>query len=96
MVYSRIGTMSGKAGQRALKWHFDPPSTLHLSRSTSAAKKIIDFSNMVVLPAPVTTPAVTPNATYHYPKSEVALRIGTGGSGQSGLLEALAQAFIKL
>ncbi|KAM0802258.1 putative extracellular tungstate binding protein [Usnea florida] len=47
----------------------------------------------------VTTPAVAPNATYHYSKSdiksEIALRIGTGGSGQTGLLEALAQEFIK-
>ncbi|KAK4694773.1 hypothetical protein P7C71_g2859, partial [Lecanoromycetidae sp. Uapishka_2] len=40
-------------------------------------------------------PAVPANATYHFPKSEVALRIGTGGSGQSGLLEELAQEFIK-
>ncbi|MCJ1280008.1 hypothetical protein MMC21_007833 [Puttea exsequens] len=42
-----------------------------------------------------TTPTVTANATYHYPTPKVALRIGTGGSGQSGLLQALAEAFIK-
>ena len=35
------------------------------------------------------------NATYALAGTDVALRIGTGGSGQSGLLQALAEAFIK-
>ena len=44
---------------------------------------------------PDVTPTVTANSTYNYPSPEVKLRIGTGGSGQSGLLQALAEAFIK-
>ncbi|KAL2038000.1 hypothetical protein N7G274_009220 [Stereocaulon virgatum] len=45
--------------------------------------------------APTSTPAVTANAVYHYPNARVALKIGTGGSGQSGLLQALAEEFIQ-
>ena len=65
---------------------------------STIVERDISITDVVVTPtAPaMTTPTVTPNATYHYPKSEIALRIGTGGSGQSGLLEALAQEFIKL
>ena len=36
------------------------------------------------------------NAVYQNPTPPVALRIGTGGSGQSGLLRALAEKFIEL
>ncbi|KAK3176578.1 hypothetical protein OEA41_007901 [Lepraria neglecta] len=35
------------------------------------------------------------NAVYLYPNPRVAVKIGTGGSGQSGLLQALAEEFIK-
>ena len=45
---------------------------------------------------PTVTPAVVANAVYLYPNPRVALKIGTGGSGQSGLLQALAEEFIKL
>lgn len=45
--------------------------------------------------APIVTPAVTANSVYNFPNPEVRLRIGTGGSGQSGLLRELAEAFIK-
>ena len=38
---------------------------------------------------------VKSNATYAFPGTEVAWRIGTGGSGQSGLLQDLGEAFIK-
>lgn len=41
-------------------------------------------------------PAIDPEAIYHGPFSsdEIRLRIATGGAGQSGLLKALADAFI--
>lgn len=45
--------------------------------------------------ATTVTPTVTANSVYNYPSPQVRLRIGTGGSGQSGLLQALAEAFIK-
>ena len=46
--------------------------------------------------APNVTPVIAANAVYQTPTPQVALRIGTGGSGQSGLLQALAEEFIKL
>ena len=46
--------------------------------------------------SPNVTPAVVANAVYHYPNPPVALKVGTGGSGQSGLLLALAEEFIKV
>lgn len=39
---------------------------------------------------------VAPSAVYGVPPGPVDLRIATGGSGQSGLLKALAEAFIQL
>lgn len=45
--------------------------------------------------APVVTAAITANSVYNYPSPEVRFMIGTGGSGQSGLLRELAEAFIK-
>ena len=42
------------------------------------------------------TEPVAPSAVYSVRSEEVGLRIATGGSGQSGLLEALAKAFIQL
>jgi len=45
--------------------------------------------------APTVTPVVVANSVYNYPSPKVQLRIGTGGSGQSGLLQALAEEFIK-
>ena len=42
------------------------------------------------------TEPVAPSAVYSTRTEEVGLRIATGGSGQSGLLEALAKAFIQL
>lgn len=41
------------------------------------------------------TESVAPSAVYSVRSEPVGLRIATGGSGQSGLLEALAKEFVK-
>ena len=40
-------------------------------------------------------PVHRPGITYQYPQPLVAFKIATGGASQNGLLQALAQAFIK-
>lgn len=63
----------------------------------SASFSALEYSNLSSMTsAPTVTPAVVANAVYLYPNPRVALKIGTGGSGQSGLLQALAEEFIKL
>lgn len=41
------------------------------------------------------TDPVAPSSVYSVRSEPVGLRIATGGSGQSGLLEALAKAFVQ-
>lgn len=43
----------------------------------------------------MTSEVINANETYGVPGTEIALRIGTGGAGQSGLLKVLAEAYIQ-
>ena len=56
----------------------------------------IASSNLTMLHNGNGTPdSIMPTTTYGNPKSPVALRIATGGSGQNGLLRALVEEFIR-